>query len=125
MRHFVTGCKQENLQRELSAGWELARAGRAYMIGHMPWTKMKKAKLSAEQIDRLREKALGAIAPLDPVIDGLAAMIFSQLHALVLAASRLLSTIPAMIKLKMTAANSNNQPQYWPGSRSTRMKWRP
>jgi hypothetical protein len=47
-----------------------------------------------------------------------------QLHALAVA-SRLLSTIPAMIKLKMTAANSSNQPQYWPGSRSTRMKWRP
>jgi hypothetical protein len=30
----------------------------------------------------------------------------SQLHALVVAVSRLLSIIPAMIKLKMTAANS-------------------
>src|SRR6202043_1855335 len=33
----------------------------------------------------------------------------------VVAARRLLRAIPAMIKLKMTAANSSNQPQYWPG----------
>src|SRR5438552_11967408 len=33
-------------------------------------------------------------------------------YALVVAASRLLSKIPAMIKLKMTATNNSNQPQY-------------
>lgn len=32
----------------------------------MVWAKIKKAKLSAEEIDRLRVKALGAIAPLRP-----------------------------------------------------------
>src|SRR5438874_22497 len=49
----------------------------------------------------------------------------SEPHALVVAASRLLTAIPAMIKLKMTAANSSNQPQYWPGWRRARMKCRP
>src|SRR5437773_8923357 len=38
-------------------------------------------------------------------------------YALVVATSRLLTAIPAMIKLKMTAANSSNQPQYWLGWR--------
>jgi hypothetical protein len=28
-----------------------------------------------------------------------------------------------MIKLKMTAANSSSQPQYWDGWRRTRTKW--
>src|SRR5436190_13737474 len=46
-------------------------------------------------------------------------------YAPVVAASRLLTAIPAMIKLKMTAANSSNQPQYWPGWRRARMKCRP
>jgi len=37
-----------------------------------------------------------------------------SLHPLVVTASRLLTAIPAMIKLKITAANSS-KPQYWPG----------
>src|ERR1035438_8395370 len=49
----------------------------------------------------------------------------SQLHALVVAVSRRLSTTPTMIRLKMTVANSSNQPQCWAGWRRTRMKWRP
>jgi hypothetical protein len=38
---------------------------------------------------------------------------FDPHHALVVAANRLLTATPAIVKLKMTAANSNNQPQYW------------
>ena len=70
-----------------------------------------------------------AIAPAREVMrarrDGLSHLDSSQLHAVVVAASRLFSTIPAMIKLRMTAANSSNQPQYWTGWRRTWIKWRP
>jgi len=48
-----------------------------------------------------------------------------ELHAVVAAVSLRLSRIPARIKLKMTAANSSSQPQYWDGWRRTRTKWRP
>jgi len=49
----------------------------------------------------------------------------SELHPMFATVSLRLSRIPAMIKLKMTAANSSSQPQYWDGWRRTRTKWRP
>ena len=58
-------------------------------------------------------------------VAGMPSLQAQPLHELVVAASRLLTAIPAMIKLKMTAANNSNQPQYWPGWRRARMKCRP